>query len=514
MKRYCKNSKPYIYVAFPVDKKEEVLNILEILNKENIEFWYPDNFNKNEIKRINASFNVLAFVTKEYAKSDEFRSIIDNAVSFNKNILCVYLEDVEETPWMKMQLSSQQSLRTDNFDEVFTDKLKASFIFKDMKVTPIQKKLQRNKAIAFVTVPIVLALALFLGIVRPLLASKQEKTDLVEHWGVKEDDLEKITELYIIGDHSFNSGVRGEYTDQTKTKINFWLDLKAHDSKDYVGVLPVGTLTSKDLEIVKYMPNLRVLSVVGEQITDISPLFGTNIGRLNLSCNPISSIEGIEQIPNLTELTLSNTDIVDIEPIRGLKNLNYLYLRNSNVSNIDAVEDLTNLILLDIENTKVKEITKMPKLGEDVMFSFQAMNVTLTDVSGLSNISRFRQVGLSNQRRSLDFDKKLGDALSNSVVSLLNYDGCVTVEPISSIHFDDYSDVELSLSNLTSLDGIENAQGIYYLDLSRSTVGMDAPIDLTALLKLESLNTLTLPRSLQGIAKEQLKDAQFHIDYK
>ena len=57
-------------------------------------------------------------------------------------------------------------------------------------------------------------------------------------------------------------------------------------------------------------------------------------------------------------------------------------------------------------------------------------------------------------------------------------------------------------------------KGIYFLDLSRSFVRTDVPIDLTALLKLESLTTLTLPRSLEAIAKTQLKDAQFHIDYK
>lgn len=517
MNRYSKNSKPFIYVAFPQSIKSDVLNVLETLNKDNIEFWYPDSFGKKEITRIEASFSVLAFVTDEYSKTDEFHNIIDTAIKFNKNILCVCLQDIEQTSWYKMQLGSQQSLRTDSLDNDFIDKLKGSFIFKDMKVTSIQKKLQRNRAIVFVSIPIIIAAVVFLTVVQPLMAEKRqtvaEYEQLTEKWGIKQDDLEQITELYIIGERHFNTQIHAEYSNNSKTEVEYWLDKEHNDSLKYGGTWSTGTLTSEDLQIVKYMPNLRKLSILGEQITDISPLFGSRITQLNLSCNPISSIEGIEQIPELRSLKLTDTDITDIEPLRGLKYLEYLQIDKTNVTNIDAVEDLTNLYWLNISDTKVTKITTLPKVNDSIGFSLSAYGCKLDDVSGLANISNYREVGIDNYSRRSEFDRKVGDALENSEVVRFYYSGCVSFEGLSKIKLSKYNDMSVrGMTNVGTLNGIEKIENLQCLRIF-DYYNEDNVIDLSALLKSETLTVVVLPHSLENIANAQLNSAKFSIRY-
>ena len=509
MKRYSKNSKPFIYVAFPQNRRDEIFEVLEVLNKDKTEFWYPDSFDNSEIRRINASYNVLLFVDNAYAKSDEFRNVVDNAVNANKNILCVYLEKIEETPWLKMQLSSQQSLRTDSIDDGFIERIRTSFIFKDMKVTDVQKKQQRNKAFVLIAVPIVAIIAIFFIVINPLLAAEQTKEDLINNWGLKENDLEQIYEIYLIGDRKFYSPVHAEY-EPGKNQVHFWYDAK-HDGKLVDGGLwPTGTLTSKDLEIVKYMPNLRRLYILGEQITDLSPLFGSHITTLNLSCNPISSLEGIEQIPELRTLILTDTDISDIEPVRGLKYLELLQINNTNVENIDAVEDLTNLNWLNICDTKVTKITKMPKLSSSIQFSLQATGDRLTDVCGLSNIPCYREVSLDNYSNSSLLDKNLGEALSNSTVTRFYYNGCSSYKDISTFKMKN-GQISMHSVNANNFDGIENVEGLCFLEIY--DMPNNETTDLTALLESKTLKSVQLPSYMRELANRQLKETNFSISY-
>ena len=42
MKHYCKNDKPYVYVAFQQEQKEEILPVLESVAVDGAQFWYAD----------------------------------------------------------------------------------------------------------------------------------------------------------------------------------------------------------------------------------------------------------------------------------------------------------------------------------------------------------------------------------------------------------------------------------------------------------------------------------------
>ena len=196
---------------------------------------------------------------------------MDTAVARGQKILSVYLK-ISPTPWSTMQLGSQQALFADNMDEAFVSKLKEAFIFRDMAVTKAQKKYQRNRAITMVTAPIVAAVILFFAVVNPLLiAPAKALENAAQRWGLTREDLESITELYIVGDRAYGSLVHGWYEFSDRSAVQFGMSV--NDNMEVQGPVPVGSLTSEDLEIFSYMPNLEYLCICGNQITDISPLF-------------------------------------------------------------------------------------------------------------------------------------------------------------------------------------------------------------------------------------------------
>lgn len=516
MKRYSRNEKSYIYTAFPKEKENDVLKCLENLNNDGIEFWYNDTFNKREIKRIEASFGVLVFLTNKYSKTKEFHEIIDNAVKNSKNILCVYLEDVDENPWISMQLSSQQSLKTKEFDEDFIHKLKGSFIFKNMKVTSTQMKFQRNRTLKLAIVLAAVVLVLFVTVINPLLiVPAQEKEEITKKWGISTSTLEKITEIHIVGNQRFDSDVDAEYVDGNKTTVSYKVfGMNSDGTKKDYGTTSIGTLTSDDLKIVKYMPNLRVLDIQAQQITDISPLFESNIEVLKLSCNPISSIEGIGSIKNLKKLVLNFTDISDLSPIVDLDKLTYLEVNDTKVTNLDATENLVNLTVLRARDNKIEKITKLPTIDEKTKFELEITNNPLTDISGLSNIKYYGSLCIGNYTGSSSFDKKLNDALKDSSLDMLAYSGCVSVENIKDINIKKWGLLDLCCNSFVTMNGIENFSEISTLDLTRIVGKFETIVDLTGLLKVDFLKTVYLSPDLKQLAKSQLKDAKFTIDYR
>lgn len=517
MKRYSNNEKPYIYVFYPQEREEDILNTLEQLNKEGIEFWYSDKFNKKEIKRIQGSFGVLLFVTNKFSKSEEFHSVINKAIEFNQNIMCVYLEDIDKTPWFNMQLGFQQSLKTKDLNEKFVEKLKESFIFKDMKVTAAQKIFQRNKALVAVLVPIIAAVILFVTVINPLLiAPKEEQIDVnsaAKVWGLTESKLKTVKEIHILGDKSYLYEINAEnYVQGTnKTYVQFstcenifWRD---------GGTAHIGTLTSEDLEIIQYMPNLEVLDIEAQMITDISSLSNPNLRVLKLNCNPIKSLEGIENLPQLRTLVLTGTEIEDISLVKNLKYLTELRIDNTNVKNIDALKDLAYLSKLNLDNTKIKDVNGLPNRdkGYDFTLSLQ-LDHKLEDLSGLANIKNYSQL-MINSVGDKAYAEKIVNSLKDSEVSDILINECSSVEKVKELNITDWGQVDFLNNHFTSLEGIEELNGVAFLKLSRNMNSENYLNDLRPLLKLESLQVLYLSPDMEALARAQLKNASFSIVY-
>lgn len=525
MERYCKNDRPYIYVAFPQERREQVLPVLTAVYADGAQFWYNDRFDRREKGRLQRAFGVLLFVTADFAATERFHSIVNAAVASGQKILSVYLEDIPATPWITMQLGSQQALFTKDMDDAFVSKLKESLIFQDMAVTKAQNKYQRNRAITMVTVPIIAAAILFFAVVNPLLIAPARAVEsAAQRWGLTREDLESITELYIAGDQVFDSYVHAWYENDDRSQVA--LDQRANDHMETRDPIPVGSLTSEDLEIFSYMPNLEYLSICGNQLTDISPLLCLkNLRELDLSANPISSIEGIDSLSNLEAVYFTTTDITDPSPIWNCSNLKLVMLDSTYISDISGVERLSNLEHMNISYTDVRDVSalnnaenlkvfladatpivELPTFTQTQDIWLELKQMPIKDYSSLGSIESFDTL-------AIDLNE-IQDALpyiEGKPIRVLAWAGTRidSLEKLSGITITPGGSLGLAHSSVSSLDGLENFEGINYLDIHFC----NKLTNLTPILQLQSLRWLTISSDMRDLAEEQLKGAHFTLDY-
>ncbi len=523
MERYAKYDKAYIYAAFPSEKRTEAISVLDKMGEEGVRFWYSEKFNRREKQRIEGAFGVLLFATTEYARSEAFHSIVDTAVKCGQKILTVYLDDVPVTPWSELQLGTQQALFAEQLDEAFVAKLKEAYIFREMAVTTAQKQFQRKRAMTMISAPIIAATVLFFAVINPLLiapAAAAEK--LAKQWGLTMEDLESITALYIAGDQSFDHEVSGYFELPNRNQIiaNEFVD----GNNQSIGYIPVGTLNSEDLSILKYMPNLEELVICGNQITDISPIFECNkLHFLNLDANPITSLEGISALENLEDIRLTTTDITDPSPLWDCPKLRLVMIDLTNVSSISGVEKLRNLEHLNIQGTYVSdvsmlsenknlellianntEITSLPAFSRTENITLEIDATSVSDYSPLKTIESFKKLRLRGGTPS-----QLLPYIEGKTIEQFGWAGTDITSLTELKSLDVIGYLGLAWTDLTSLDGLEHFDGIWSLDIR----GVKAITDLTPLLTIDSLEYVALAPELRSLAEEQLKEAKFVIEY-
>ena len=139
-----------------------------------------------------------------------------------------------------------------------------------------------------------------------------------------------------------------------------------------------GGITS--LEELARLKNLKQLDIVMQQITDISPLQGLPLERLNLAGNRITDLSAIENMQTLVELNInynpvsdisplstlyylialdaSDTLIEDVTPLAGLYHLQYLYINDAQIKDVSALADL-ELVNCFLENNKIQDVSPL-----------------------------------------------------------------------------------------------------------------------------------------------------------
>lgn len=526
MKRYCKNDKPYIYTAFPEERAEEILPVLESVASEGARFWYAPAFDRREKHRLQGAFGVLLFVTVDFAASERFHAMVDAAVAYGQKVLCVYLEDMPATPWSAMQLGSQQALFTKALDEAFIGTLKEAFIFREMAVTAAQKKFQRHRAVTMVAAPVVAATVLFFAVVNPLLiAPAMAANALAKQWGLTKEDLESVTELYIAGDQVFGSIVHAWYSYGDHTQVDY--DLEVNGNMETQEPLPAGSLTSEDLSILSYMPNLEYLCICGNQITDITPLLSLkNLRMLDLSANPISSIEGIGALTNLEDIRLTTTDITDASPLWDCAQLHLVMLDSTYITDISGAAQLPHLEHLNIEGTAVQNVSFLDEADNLVRFQAnrsrissipdfkQTKNIYLDidtsdvrDFSPLAGIESFDTLRLNHTELQDVLPYIEGTPIQSLLWAGLEID---SLQELSGIQITPGGELNLAGCALSSLDGLAHFEGIHRLDFKYAR----NLTDLSPILELQSLQYLTISSDMRSLAETQLQGARFEIEYR
>ena len=132
------------------------------------------------------------------------------------------------------------------------------------------------------------------------------------------------------------------------------------------------TLDARDRQIVRltgleYATNLKELSLVYNNISDLTPLTGLRLTELRLWDNKVSDLAPLANLTTLTVLDVGDCRISDISPLANLIQLEWLEIRSNQISDISALSNLTQLIYLDAHNNQivdVRPLTSLPRLEE------------------------------------------------------------------------------------------------------------------------------------------------------
>ena len=169
---------------------------------------------------------------------------------------------------------------------------------------------------------------------------------------VTRGDLAQVETLLLCGGQSFD---RWERLTATGSYV----------ALDGVQVIEAGTVDT--LEDLAQMPNLRVLALACQNISDLTPLAQcTGLVQLCLANNAVTDLSPLAACGELQELTVSGNPVSDFSPLAQCAKLSGLNAGATALTDLQSLSGLDNLTLLqlhDIEKLEdISTLSALPKL--------------------------------------------------------------------------------------------------------------------------------------------------------
>ena len=122
---------PYIFISYAHKDSTVVFRLVEQLNERGYRIWYDEGIEPGSewpeyiANHLLGAEMVLSVLTPNAVNSVNCRREINFALSRNKPVLTIYMEDIELPVGLELQLSSQQSVLYYTYDseERFLDKI-------------------------------------------------------------------------------------------------------------------------------------------------------------------------------------------------------------------------------------------------------------------------------------------------------------------------------------------------------------------------------------------------------
>ena len=487
MNSYHGNNRPYIYVA--ADKSEKAADILKLLEQHDIALCLSEGFNSKEKKYIEAAYGVLFIINRKMTTDPVFLDIVKTAISDNKNILCIHEEEITYDPALSMQLDSQQAIFAWQFEdqEKLHEQILKAVIFNNMQITKQQKDNQK-KRVLFTSIGIIAAaVLLFVFVILPLLKTPEpaDEYDPLEQFGLaglSEEDLAKITSLHVVGDTVISdpATVRSINIDNSQTdgRLHYTI-LREYEvamgvSDEEYGVASNGSIS--DISALSSLPNLKRLTLAGQNISDISVLSQmSNLSILNISNNPITSLEGLQNCEKLSIVNLADLPVSDLSPLFVTGKLKELDLSGCrNVNDLSGIEN-TNITFLSTAGTAIRHIDHLPSIYSFGINDLSLILDPLDSYSFLADNTAYRNIILNGASPS-----SFIPYLEKARIAELQLNDC-GIERISQLEgLSVNSTLQINDENFSSLEGVDEFfPYLGTLDIS----GSDALNDLSALLE-------------------------------
>lgn len=144
-----------------------------------------------------------------------------------------------------------------------------------------------------------------------------------------------------------------------------------------------------DVGPLSWCRDLLGLFVAGNHIRELAPLSGLPLLRqLHAANNPISTLEGLGDLPNLGVLILDGTEVEDLSPLRALPSLSELALSRTRVTSVESFAELPNLRIVSLPKG-VRDLTSLSQAPSLTTLNLQeADSSVLVGLKGLTHLSK------------------------------------------------------------------------------------------------------------------------------
>ena len=151
----------------------------------------------------------------------------------------------------------------------------------------------------------------------------------------------------------------------------------------------------KNLQGIEYFINLRELSAVFNDISDISALSRlAQLRDIDLGGNPVGDIGALSGLINLERLTLFGGQFKDVNPLAGLTSLVSLNLGGIQLYDISQLAALTKIDNLYLGGCGIDDISSLA--GMTSMFRLELQDNYITDLSPLAGMANLIKLKLAN----------------------------------------------------------------------------------------------------------------------
>ncbi len=221
----------------------------------------------------------------------------------------------------------------------------------------------------------------------------RQTSDLSSNRDITEDEMSKVTSLYIIGDSYYSTDsnpvirfekdgytIYGSRYNRSDRGMKSLADLK---SMPYLDTVVIAYQKNLDISALAGMTGIRHLSLIGNDLDskDLAVLSGlTGLEELCLGWNQIEDIAMLKDLTNLTTLSLWGNQISDISPVSGMKQLTYLDFSDNKVSDIGALKGLENLQELWMYQNSTAKLDALRPLDKLSVLMLRGNPVSDTDV--------------------------------------------------------------------------------------------------------------------------------------
>ena len=232
-----------------------------------------------------------------------------------------------------------------------------------------------------------------------------------------------------------------------------------------------------DYWAVRTMLSLQSLTIGSCGISDTAPLNGlTNLTYLYVSFNSLTSLSDISTLTNLQTLYGSYNSITDISAIAGCTALRSLNLDHNQVSDLSPIQGMAGLQVLYIDNNLIHTITnvdwsRLPQLvWGNICGNY--VNVWPESADGVAARALFNRAnGFGFQSQHVTF----ADANFESAIRTALGRPTWMFPSILSNEMNDalrLNSLDLSGMPITSIQGIENAEKLTFLDLRNTGMNL------------------------------------------